>query len=431
MNSFSRFRCQIPALAIVLFMLVLTAGYFDMRVNSPELYGGEHSNYAAPNKGMDFKAVYNYGVALRSGMSEYAAVSSRWPHNPYPPLVTVALLPMTIFPPEFAAHLFAAVLMLFLFITCRACLASGGYEPEWGRTVTATIITAVLFHTYPVNFSIERGNSDIVAAMFAALFVLCLTRNRVIPAVICLTVSMQFKIYPAILAALLLVRYGWQPLLSLAGINAALLFVLGKTGFDTFRSVLGAFSARPFDWPGNHSLHSFANHLARTGVIPPEWESGLRTGTMWFLLAIFGAAAIRLYLAGRCRKSGAAGVLTGAEVGLVGMAFIIMALLPIISHDYKLVIQLVPLLLLMTTPPEAFGKPGGAGVVVVAIVFCCAGFMFVPSHAPFFLGWIGDEYGELLKIKTPWLLISFLPYAFLGVRGSVSVPSGICGVNKE
>jgi len=123
-------------------------------------------------------------------------------------------------------------------------------------------------------------------------------------------------------------------------------------------------------------------------------------------------------LAGRNR-------LSGAEVGLVGMAFAIMGLLPIISHDYKLVIQAVPLLLLMTRSSETLFASPGEAYAMAALASVATALMFIPSYVPLPLAWLGSDYGELLRVKTPWLLTAFIAYAHLAFRGVAAAATAI------
>jgi hypothetical protein len=161
----------------LVWLLVFIWGYYDLRVLGDHLYGGEHTIFAAANKGMDFKAIYNYGTGLRSSFTDYVAASVTGARNVYPPFVTVVMLPFTFFSVDTAYHIFAFLLICSLFVMVYACLSESGFNTGVNRVILTLVIVAVLFNTYPVSFSVERGNSDIIAATFAALALLGMSRG--------------------------------------------------------------------------------------------------------------------------------------------------------------------------------------------------------------------------------------------------------------
>lgn len=413
--------------AVFVWVAVFFGGYLDFRI---DIWGRYRDGHTVPTLlpiGIDFNAVYIFASALREGIDHFVAVVAPAGPNVYPPFVSVVMLPVTFFAPDTAYELYALLLVLFLASTAYLCLDFGRGLELQPRLILALLVTTVLFHSYPVNFSIERGNSDITAAFFMMLALWGMNRHRPVLAVIALTIATQFKVYPAVLAVLLLCSFSWKPFALFCVTNLALLFVLGIRGLENFFSLLSRFSAEPYVWTGNHSLHSWLRHAVNAGVLAPEMESPVRMAIFALLVAVFLLLSVLLLQ----RKADAV-LAPGLDLGLIGMVgicFALMGLLPSTSHDYKLVIQFVPFLLLITVLAGNGVEFNTELTVIVAIIAMCNAWLFVPRYVPFWGKWLNPALFEFVQVKTPAILAIFFAYGYLAVRGAKLRRESLAGLN--
>ena len=238
-------------------------GYYFYRTGGKEFYKEGYSLPLMLPMGIDFNAVYSYGIALRESISAYLNASSI-----YPPFVTVALLPLTLFPPAAAYHIYVVFLTIALFCMIYACLAENESLSAVDLVFQALVITLFLSFSYPVNFALERGNSDLLAGAFAALSLFAMTRGWFFFSIITLTAGTQFKIYPVILCALLFKRFGYRSIIWFLAANAAAFLILGVPAFLQFAASLSALAGVPSLWEGNHSLYAYVARLEKEGFIP-------------------------------------------------------------------------------------------------------------------------------------------------------------------
>ncbi|OGR96800.1 MAG: hypothetical protein A2016_11375 [Elusimicrobia bacterium GWF2_62_30] len=367
--------------------------------------------------GIDFNAVYSFGVGLREGTSAYFQAA-----NCYPPFVTVALLPLTFFPPHLAYSLYVLVLMLALFAMTFACLKEGEELLPANELFYALIITALLFFSYPVNFAFERGNSDLVAGSFAAFSLFAMSRGWFFPSIIALTISTQFKVYPAVLIVLLSTRFGVRAAVYFFALNAAALFILGMPAFLHFTSSLQTLTEAPSAWQGNHSLYAYVSRLAKKGFIFSDSQGLARKLSYLFFTGLFCAAWVKSWLS--TRKHFAAGGqkrgchLSGSEIGLTGMSFTLMSLLPAVSYDYKLAIQVVPFLLLLSRPESQLFESHARARTVAALAAALMALLLLPR--------------DLVSVlKTPWLILLFILYFYLAWTGKKTCPGKISAEKGE
>jgi hypothetical protein len=166
------------------------------------------------------------------------------------------------------------------------------------------------------------------------------------------------KLYPGILFAILLWKYGRKSLLPLLVINVGLFLVLGIKPVMEFFARLGPYSLDPFITVKNSSAASFAAHLINQGVSLDR--DSLTAITTAIPLLIWLGSAIYLYKKGFSNL----GVLWYFTI-----SFAPMFALPSVSHDYKLVILSVPLLLALFRLAQIYAQTGSTSVAIVIILF--------------------------------------------------------------
>jgi hypothetical protein len=378
---------------------------------------------------MDFKAVHNYAVSLRSGFDNYSSQ-----YNIYPPFVTLAYLPLSFFPANIAYQIFCIILLCFLFSLVYALLSEKGnlIIPCENRitckTILSLLIVYILFQTYPVNFAFERGNYDIIAASFAVFSLLAMTKKSVIVSAGWLAISTQLKIYPAILIIMLFARFGWKSVWYFALFNVLLLFTLGIPGFEKFVSTMSAFAVKPMLWPGNHSLFSFYRALKQEYF--SEMSIMLYQSIFAFLSLIAFAILLYVFVFRYLRSTkllraniiGTSGItyFSGMEIGIIGTCFCIMSLIPTTSHDYNLVVQIIPLILLFSRSRTELFCSKKAAYIVTMLISVSVAYLFIPrfSILPFHLLGINSS---LTEMKTPALLIAFFGYLYLALVGNADL----------
>lgn len=193
----------------------------------------------------------------------------------YPPLVNLFYLPFQLLN-ENQAYLLHVILLFFANLACLAITAfmvrdfilpHTGLDGNINHLIASTLFLALAVFTitsYPFIFSIERGNYDIIALLFALLAINCLLRkpDSLWVQVILLSIAVHLKIYPAALFVILLIKHGKKVILPALLVNIAFLLVLGPQNAATFLQIIRHNVASGFSWIGNHSGFSFATCLS-------------------------------------------------------------------------------------------------------------------------------------------------------------------------
>ncbi|HBW21958.1 MAG: hypothetical protein A2X28_01830 [Elusimicrobia bacterium GWA2_56_46] len=389
-------------------------GYYFYRTGGKEFYKEGYSLPLMLPMGIDFNAVYSYGIALRESISAYLNASSI-----YPPFVTVALLPLTLFPPAAAYHIYVVFLTIALFCMIYACLAENESLSAVDLVFQALVITLFLSFSYPVNFALERGNSDLLAGAFAALSLFAMTRGWFFFSIITLTAGTQFKIYPVILCALLFKRFGYRSIIWFLAANAAAFLILGVPAFLQFAASLSALAGVPSLWEGNHSLYAYVARLEKEGFIPAGNLGPARNFSYLIFFGMFCFAWLKSWLTDKERSltmGGGPRYFSGSEIGLIGMGFCLMSLIPSVSYDYKLAIQVVPFLILLARSESQLFDSAVRARVVAALAAALMALTLLPRNL-------------VARVKTPWLILLFLLYFYLALSGKAVCPDKSAGKN--
>jgi hypothetical protein len=317
----------------------------------------------------------------------------------YPPLVTAMGLPFS-FLPEMTAYgiqvglLYLAnllVLALAVYLLQRILDSLGGFDLarrplfQVGFYAVAGLLFFLNVTSYGFLFSLERGNTDVVAILLAllALALLVLKPDSLWLQVICLSVAAHLKIYPAILFLLLFWRHRWKLILPALVVNLVFLLILGPANALTFLENFASLMFRTYYWFGNHSAASFAVYI-----------DSLYPGLGNYAL-VYTAVPLLIWLAG---------VLYLWKQGYSSLRAILLFILSVpvmstttgISHDYKLVILIAPLffmLCLLMLNAQARGKI--SDLVFIALVMLV--FLFIFRS--------GEVVDALLRNKYPFLLL--------------------------
>ena len=216
-------------------------------------------------------------------------------------------------------------------------------ERPVGTVQLALVAGLWLFTSVGFIFEMERGNIDLFAIAFALLAVwLMLGRRSPWWPALALAVSINLKLYPGVLLALLLWRYRWKALVPAVVTNVALLLIAGPQAIrDTITGQIAVEDlGRPYQWP-NHSAASLSVVLRRITTWAPSW-------IYWPLLLVPLAIWI-VTMAVLVRRG------WSARTGVIGAAACVplMGVVPAVSVEYKLVIYVFPLTVLVAVAAAA------------------------------------------------------------------------------
>lgn len=272
--------------------------------------------------------------------------------NNYPPLMIVLALPYLLLG-ESAATLLNACLLFIANILCLSVaavlardysLGQSGQPTRHANTIVLGLWLLVAFNLlsgYPFVFSLERGNIDIFAMLFAtaAMWVLLRHPARIWWQVLLLSIAVHMKVYPIFLFAVLHLVNRSRIVLPAIVLNVALLLVAGPANALGFLGNVLYRSSHASLGVMNNSGFAFAVTLAQS--FSPGASAAAATAILFTLipLAIWAAAWFALVkIPNRQRAALSAFMIT----------IPLMEVFPSVSFDYKLVILSTGILILLS-----------------------------------------------------------------------------------
>lgn len=289
--------------------------------------------------GNDLSQVISYSRSWMLGNTPYIGA------NLYPPLASVIFAPLAAIDERLAFSLLTIATLL-------AFLATSIGTPflAYKRPAVAALlpVTMLGLWSYGLQFEIERGQFNVVAAALA-IFAVCLfqspARDLRLLSYLLLVLAVQLKVYPAIFA-LAFVRESdrWWNVLTrwcfLAAVNLGCCLLLGPKIFRDFLKAIWAKMTDPFVWIGNHSIKAFGAQLKSTPLAEHSTHLG---GIALLILAV--SFAVTLFALVRRRPAGTLSyfVLSATCVAL---------LVPAVSHDYTLPLLAMAFTLFLAGHPE-------------------------------------------------------------------------------
>jgi len=351
---------------LVVFLFLLVIGFLTIHIMNNVVANIDPDTWAYQSKrvfptyppaGNDFRVGY-YWPAQYLLETNFTAIGpdGTYPSN-YPPLVALSSLPYLLFniTNAYAVHVVVlilanlACLFMAVMLVKRFLLENIGISSFSANIISLVLffVTAIyLFSSYFFAYSMERGNTDILALFYSMLAVCVLVKrpNNIWLQVILLSVAVHFKIYPAALFALLLFKHGKKLILPALVVNLAFLFCLGpKMALSFFRSMSsggqGVGLGNAWSNVANHASYSFTIGIDKSGG---EYLTGtffiVWAITILIPLLIWGITSIAIVLK---KYSNFNAVL------FFMISVPLMNLLPTVSMDYKLVILAAVALILM------------------------------------------------------------------------------------
>ena len=233
-----------------------------------------------------------------------------------------------------------------------ADLAMAATALQWGQRKESAqkgllifaLMLAWTVTSYGFIFALERGNIDLIALFFSLLGVWLIVRHPRLMwlSAFSLAVAVNLKLYPLILLGILFWRYRWRAVLPAVVSTVVLFSAAGLTNARfSVQNLIGGGGAGPYLWVGNQSAASYASILHDAFGLDPVWTGWL------LLLATMGIWAWTMVVLVRRGFSASRAVLAAAA------AVPVMGILPSTSHDYKLVLLVLPLAVLVAVVAKA------------------------------------------------------------------------------
>jgi len=362
-----------------------------------------------PPAGNDFR-VGSYWPATNLIETHFASIGPDGTYpSVYPPLVAFINLPYTLFnaTTAYAIHvvililvnlacLLMAVLMVRYFLVEKLGLSD--FVMNVISALLFFLMAIYIFSSYFFLFSLERGNTDILAIFWCLLsmWVLIKRPNNVWLQVIFLFIAVHLKIYPIVLFALLLFKHGKKIFIPAVVVNVAFLMCLGPiTALAFLRSLTsggeGAGIGNSWFSLGNHASYSYAVGFDKSGSSTLSSTFFVIWGIAFLVpLLIWGITAIGIVL----KKYS-----TPNAIFFFMVTIPIMNLLPTISVDYKLVILGADIMLLLGLIIKLFlQKFTWFDLIQVVLLFCV---LLILSRSFSFL----DQSKPELFNKYVWVLL--------------------------
>ena len=257
-----------------------------------------------------------------------------------------------------------------------------------------------LLTSYGFFYEIERGNIDLYALVFALLAILLTLRTRTawLPS-LCLAVAVNLKIYPAILAVVLLWRYRLRAVLPLVVFCGVFALSAGVGNLRGFVSKIGRMAGRNSHLgSGGNSAASFVyvlHHLRHLGHRVP---GGLAPLLLLASLALWAATLAVLVRRGWSERG---------AVMAAAACVPVMCTVPSISNDYKLVLFVFPLAVLCLALATMKRSPG-ARWSALFLALAMEMVVLARSSQPLRPSIMGSKFVAIVLLQVLMLLVVLL-----------------------
>ena len=287
-----------------------------------------------------------------------------------------------------------------------------------GRRVDAPLVALVmgfwLMTSYGFMYEVERGNIDLYALVLALLSVWLMIRWRGsawLPATV-LALAVGLKLYPAVLLVVLFWRYRWRALAPAVVTTLAVLLLLGPTQLRQSVVTLNAIqgNVRAEGW-GRTPPRPWLTCCATTPTWAPSW---IVYALLIVPLGLWASTILSLVRRG-WNERGA--VLAAAA------CVPLMAIVPAISHDYKLVLCVFPLAVLAAVVATMKREPAALwtilfGALAFAMIFLARSTSLVAPSLQ------GSKYALLVLLQVLLLVVVLMTDSADAVAGAVAGESG-------
>ena len=368
-------------------------------------------------KGDDFKGFVEASKTIFSGKNPFGVKQ-----YVSPPFTAIVFFPLTLFSVETAYGIQFACLLAFNIgsivllasLARRALLADGEIAGADADAIIRPIFFTVVIlqiYGYPFEFALERGNYDtfaLISILLGLKFTLGSRWSLWLP-VICFSIAAHLKVYPAIFLLVPLWQHRWRAVVPCIVVNFVMLFSFGFTRAIEFLTALHHEAMNPYIWHGNSSATCFIKQL-----LEPQLRGYLSTSLVHpvaILIAI--GIPLGLWLHGTIRLM-RAGFGIWPVLLWAGLTTPIMCIVPSISHDYKLVIIVLPAFICLVWFALRFVRHGER-LPVLALVATLGAMVFIDRSTMYSWGSMisNDPWN---RIKYPFVILSEL-CAYVAVLG--------------
>jgi hypothetical protein len=326
----------------------------------------------------------------------------------YPPPVSVLAIPLSLLP--FKSAYAIQVVMIFIAAVASVALITDASRRAIRQFTTLSPGTVdlmgvsigamsafLLVTSYGFGFALERGNYDSFALVCSALAIWLMTvdgRRAAIGAIVLIAIASGLKVYPAILFAVVVWRYGWRQITPIVAALVVTLLAAGPANAVRFAGrITDVVSNGVSYWEGNHSAASLAAMMEQTWKIP---ASATLVPLLVLPVIVWLVGAVLMFRASRT----AWGV-----VAFSALCIPMMSLIPSVSHDYKLVIMYPVLGFVLITAAEWFARTGSARSMTV-IVFTLVLSALISRSPNYTAGLLlQNKYAAVLLVECVVLLL--------------------------
>ena len=276
------------------------------------------------------------------------------------------------------------------------------------RRIDARLLCLIMglwmLSSYGFMYEVERGNVDLYALVFSLLavwFTVRGARSAWLPAAF-LAVAVGLKLYPAVLLVVLLWRYRWRTVAPLVVTTLAALLIGGPANLvHSFTALQTLSTTKTAGWWGMNSASAMAHVLHNHTTWAPSWVIVPLIGVPLLLWA-----ATLLVLVRRGWSERGAVLASAACVPL-------MAIVPPVSNDYKLVLCVFPLAVLSTAVASLRREPAIAWIVTFGAL-CYAVIFLARSTILVAVSVQGSKYALLVLVQVLLLAVVTWPRAAAG-----------------
>jgi hypothetical protein len=300
---------------------------------------------AADFIGSDLKTIVLFvGNYFNDGISPYMG------EYYYPPFTVLFFAPFMVLP-HFGAYVLITIFSFSLYLLYLAFYPLKLSNNKFFTPLLVFfVITGLL--SYGFQFEIERGQFNVISVVLCvtAIYIFHNKPKLRLLAYFLFIISVQLKIYPIIFILLLVDDWhAWkQNLLRFAilgFVNVLFLFVMGAGLFSDFLYNVFYYTENPVSWTGNHSISSFITlvtqkSVERLGITHLAWTASFAPAVRIFLLLSYLLILIFTIK----------GIYKRNEKGFNNILFFVCMIgaqiIPPVSHDYKLALMTLPVVLL-------------------------------------------------------------------------------------
>jgi len=269
--------------------------------------------------------------------------------NPYTESVSV-YLPFTYLPIYIFTFLkpYIAYLFFFLLFFSFLIVAAIKYLPSENLTNRLLTFFSLFVVSYPILFTLDRGNLECFVFIFLGLFIYCYNTRKVFFEALFLACAIAMKIYPAVFMILFLADRRWKPMFLTVAFTGILTVVsAGLLSGGIWTSLAGLQkNLMAFNTQYINSIHGLQHN---SSIYVPVKLIAVKLGYVKMISVCYPVLAILVFLFASVHI-----IFREQEFWKkIAILSFMMIILPQVSYDYKLIHIFLPLLLFFTAKAQS------------------------------------------------------------------------------